>query len=200
MTEPSNRGEKRYMCPRSADIHWGPLDLCVIHAEALTVLTVRRARHKQAFRYAVVRENEYLLSRANNVEDEINAGIEEFTQEAARHNERWQRKEDRRLARAEASVVYYVCRGDLIKIGTTSNLGPRLIAINGGVIVPPQATVKLLATESGGVEVEAQRHAQFATDRVAGEWFKASPALTEHINQLPCRQIDTEMRTHGLAQ
>ena len=62
------------------------------------------------------------------------------------------------------NVVYYIRFGDRIKIGTTGNLTGRLMTL-------PHD--ELLATEPGGIELEKQRHRQFAADLVAGrEWFR----------------------------
>lgn len=40
---------------------------------------------------------------------------------------------------------------------------------------------ELLATESGGADTLARRHAQFAPYRGPGGWFRDSPALAAHI-------------------
>lgn len=79
--------------------------------------------------------------------------------------------------RRRESVVYYVLVGDLIKIGKTVDIARRMTAY------PPTAV--LLATEPGGREVEAQRLAQFAHDRVARrEWFDPSRQLRSYIESL----------------
>jgi hypothetical protein len=72
-------------------------------------------------------------------------------------------------------VVYYVRFADRVKIGTTTNLGGRL---NG---IPYD---EVLATEPGGYELEAQRHREFAADRIVGEWFTYSDRLRRHIETL----------------
>ncbi|MGW5387185.1 GIY-YIG nuclease family protein [Nocardia sp. NPDC003963] len=73
-------------------------------------------------------------------------------------------------------VVYYIRFGDRIKIGTTSNLSARLSTL---------PFDEVLATEPGGVEVERQRHTEFAASRISGrEWFTASEALLAHIASL----------------
>lgn len=73
-------------------------------------------------------------------------------------------------------VVYYIKFGDRIKIGTTTNLKRRLDNL---------PFDQILGIEPGGVDVERQRHEQFATDRVSGrEWFTPSEALMSHIAKL----------------
>lgn len=65
--------------------------------------------------------------------------------------------------------------GDLVKIGTSTNLSERCKALN------PQ---EVLATEPGDALVERRRHRQFAPLRVHGEWFRMAPELLEHIANL----------------
>ena len=89
-----------------------------------------------------------------------------------------------RMAEAQkAEVVYYLRFGDRVKIGTTTNLQQRLIAI-------PHDEV--LATEPGGPYVERQRHQQFKHLQVRGgryrEWFAITPELVDHIASVKARQ------------
>lgn len=71
-------------------------------------------------------------------------------------------------------IVYYIRRGELIKIGTTSNPASRFDSL-----MPDE----ILAHEPGGVAEEALRHRQFNPERVArrGEYFRPSPRLMKHI-------------------
>lgn len=79
---------------------------------------------------------------------------------------------------AAASVVYYVRTGRYIKIGYTADLRQRLYSLR----LDPTA---VLATEPGGRQLEAQRHEQFAEDRIGRrEDFAPSLALLEHIREL----------------
>lgn len=86
-------------------------------------------------------------------------------------------------ARREASpswCVYYLRIGDVIKIGTTSNLAQRLANY------PPMA--ELLARERGGPELEVQRHTQFAgLLRHGKEWFAADAKLLDFIASIAAR-------------
>lgn len=84
---------------------------------------------------------------------------------------------ERAKFRPEPERVYYVQVGDLIKIGTTTQLARRLANY------PPGA--KLLATEPGGYVVEGRRHRQFRhllAER--NEWFRPGPELLDHIGAL----------------
>lgn len=75
------------------------------------------------------------------------------------------------------AVVYYVRVGAVVKIGYTGRIGERMQGY------PPHAV--LLATEPGGLALEAQRHREYRASLAAGrEWFHPSAALIEHINSL----------------
>lgn len=83
-----------------------------------------------------------------------------------------------RERRAAVSVVYYVRTGRYVKIGYTSNLKARLVNLR-------LDATEVLATESGGRTLEAQRHAQFADERIGKrEDFVLSFRLQEHIREL----------------
>lgn len=71
--------------------------------------------------------------------------------------------------------VYYVRCGHLVKIGTTSNLASRFIAIRPN---------EVLALEPGGPIIEFERHREFATLRASGEYFHPGPALQQQILSL----------------
>lgn len=79
---------------------------------------------------------------------------------------------------AERSVVYYVRTGRYVKIGYTSDLKRRLHSLR----LDPTA---VMATEPGGRALEAQRHAEFAEERIGRrEDFAPSLRLQEHIREL----------------
>lgn len=69
-------------------------------------------------------------------------------------------------------VVYYVRLNDLVKIGTTINIGQRLTSI---------FVSGIMAIEFGTYDVEQQRHRQFAHIRRRGEWFDFTEELAHHI-------------------
>jgi len=75
------------------------------------------------------------------------------------------------------SIVYYIRRGEFIKIGTTTNPASRLKSL-----MPDE----ILAFEPGGVDLERGRHRQFRASRVArkGEYFHKTPELVEHMRRL----------------
>jgi hypothetical protein len=78
--------------------------------------------------------------------------------------------------------VYYVRVGDLIKVGTTSQLDKRMHAY------PPDSV--LLAVEPGGEEVEGRRHRQFRHLLAhRKEWFHPGADLLAHIAALPADQV-----------
>lgn len=76
--------------------------------------------------------------------------------------------------RPSGHVVYYIRRGNMVKIGTTKNLRERL---NG--LMPDE----VLAIEPGGRALERERHAQFADLRsgARSEYFFPGVALQRHI-------------------
>lgn len=75
-----------------------------------------------------------------------------------------------------ASVVYYIRRGDFIKIGWSGNLKARMRALR-----PDE----LLAVEPGCMHIETGRHHQFSAYRLPNdgngdEWFWPVPELLAH--------------------
>jgi len=79
---------------------------------------------------------------------------------------------DDELPPPRVDVVYYLRYGDRVKIGTTANPRQRLAAIWHD---------EVLAFERGDRTLERRRHAQFAEDRLGGEWFRLSPAVRDHV-------------------
>jgi hypothetical protein len=69
-------------------------------------------------------------------------------------------------------VVYYMRFSDLVKIGTTTDVATRRIA------VPCQG---VMAIEWGGRELEMQRHAEFVDSHKYREWFCLDARLGAHI-------------------
>ena len=95
--------------------------------------------------------------------------------------QRWAGEEQRgglkqaTLACTADEVVYYIRRGDLIKIGTTKR--PRMRFSD---LLPDE----VLAVEPGGRKEEDERHWQFRHLRQAGEYFRDEPELREHIQRI----------------
>lgn len=109
---------------------------------------------------------------------EIDAAVIDIATRVGR--KRWSSGEgpgisQRALVSASDAIVYYIRRGDLIKIGTTTEPRKRF-----GSLVPDE----ILAVEPGGVEEERARHRQFRFLRVRGEYFRDAPELREHIQQV----------------
>lgn len=116
---------------------------------------------------------------ADALKDLADAGVElnEATIEIATKIGRQKHAEEaaKRHARPERrSIVYYLRRGDLIKIGTTVNPVARF-----KTLMPDE----ILAFEPGGPELEAARHREFSGCRVArkGEYFRQEPRLLAHV-------------------
>jgi hypothetical protein len=86
---------------------------------------------------------------------------------------------EHRAALAATSVVYYVRSGRYVKIGFTSDLKRRLSELR-------LHSTAVLATEPGGRAVEADRHAEFADERIdpRREDFALSLRIQEHIREL----------------
>lgn len=82
-----------------------------------------------------------------------------------------------------SGVVYYVQRGDRIKIGYSGSFDRRMAAISHD---------RVLATEPGDFAREKARHHQFAEFLVPGEreWFYAVPALVAHAAALRAEHGD----------
>jgi hypothetical protein len=77
-------------------------------------------------------------------------------------------------------MIYYIHERatGAVKIGYTGgNPRARLSALQTGH--PSELT--LLYHHEGGHETERQLHAQFADNRLAGEWFRMTPELIEHL-------------------
>jgi hypothetical protein len=74
--------------------------------------------------------------------------------------------------RESKAQVYYARLGNRVKIGFSFDVKRRMISIQ------PE---ELMATEPGGIQKEAKRHAEFADLRVAGEWFRYEGRLVDHI-------------------
>jgi hypothetical protein len=78
-----------------------------------------------------------------------------------------------------AGWVYFVKLGDAtsVKIGFSFNPVRRFQHLQAGTPVP----LVCMGVIFGGRREEARLHAKFKGERVSGEWFRASPALLEHI-------------------
>lgn len=70
-------------------------------------------------------------------------------------------------------VVYFLRKGEEIKIGFTHLLSQRMVQLGGDL--------ELLGTVSGTYTTERVYHERFAHLRLHGEWFKAKPELLDAI-------------------
>jgi hypothetical protein len=91
------------------------------------------------------------------------------------HREQYAPPSTGKLPCAPNSIVYYVRRGGLIKIGTTRRPERRFLEL-----MPDE----ILAVEPGTYQQERRRHRQFAHLRCAGEYFSAAPELVDHAARL----------------
>jgi hypothetical protein len=91
---------------------------------------------------------------------------------AALYNAKPAGREDLKFFVPSGSIVYYIRRGPVIKIGTTAEAASRFTDL-----MPDE----ILAFEPGGYAEENLRHAQFAHLRCRGEHFRPEPELLEHV-------------------
>ncbi|NKY60374.1 GIY-YIG nuclease family protein [Nocardia flavorosea] len=95
--------------------------------------------------------------------------------------ERDEREYRRRLTQSHLfhgfgkSVVYYLRFGPYLKIGYTGNLGVRLSNL---------VHDEVPAIEFGARKLEKKRHGQFRSARHTREWFRLTPGLVDHIEDL----------------
>lgn len=96
--------------------------------------------------------------------------------------------EAHRAELSKSSRVYFLRNGKYIKVGyTATGTMSRLETIkkSGGVIIPRGmdfTRTTLIGDMPGDMKDERAIHKRFAAIRVAGEWFEATPELTEYIN------------------
>ncbi|HEY9370138.1 GIY-YIG nuclease family protein [Streptomyces sp.] len=119
------------------------------------------------------------LGTEEELEARRRANQERNRQEQEEQARRWA---DERTARdrwrESDGIVYYILRGGLVKIGTTTQPMKRF-----GALMPDA----VLATEPGDAELEKIRHTQFADVRdsnVGNEYFHPHPPLVAHIRAL----------------
>lgn len=99
---------------------------------------------------------------------------------------------DPELPLPRIDVVYYLRRGGSVKIGTTFSPRHRFAAI-------PHDEV--LAFERGDRQLERQRHAEFAADRLGtSEWFDLAPRLRAHIAALAAGRDPWHVHARWLAE
>lgn len=77
-----------------------------------------------------------------------------------------------------SSYVYFARAGNRVKIGSAKDVGKRMKQLQTGCPDKIQV-VKLI---SGGRDVEASLHRQFARHRAVGEWFKIEGPLAAYLD------------------
>lgn len=128
---------------------------------------------------------EFMAENAATLIDEFNFSVQQSALNHAYHLERrLDEGRAKRVAKTPSgrlkaqSQVYYVRLGDHIKIGYTVNMTQRMNALRADLS-------QVLATEPGGRELEAERHQQFAAERVSRrEDFNPSRRLLAHIEEI----------------
>lgn len=80
--------------------------------------------------------------------------------------------------------VYFIREGDLIKIGFSSNVRSRVMAIINGL----RGKGELLGYMPGDRSVEKHFHQMFAADREYGEWFCVSDKLLTVIETMTTKE------------
>ncbi|MDH2429332.1 GIY-YIG nuclease family protein [Sphaerisporangium sp. TRM90804] len=76
--------------------------------------------------------------------------------------------------RSATSVIYFIQRGDLIKIGYSENLARRVQALHGD---------RVLLALAGTRAHESALHELFKEHRVKGEWFRGHPDILSFIEE-----------------
>lgn len=74
-------------------------------------------------------------------------------------------------------VVYFIALGGLVKIGKTRNLKSRVNDFS-------HPDIRVLASQPGYTELEAELHRRFKAFRIKGEWFHPAPVLLEYVASL----------------
>lgn len=115
---------------------------------------------------------------------DMQATIDTTEQQFLLDEKRRQIREEQESTEASDTVpslchVYYVRRGNLVKIGTTSDLYRRMSAI-----LPDE----VLAVEPGSYALESKMHSKFHHLRAESpgqrEWFRLEQELHEHIERV----------------
>lgn len=74
--------------------------------------------------------------------------------------------------------VYFISRGDAIKIGFSRDPRDRLAALQ----TQHPEVLELITSAPGTVRHERSLHQKFDHLRITGEWFRSAPELIEYIN------------------
>lgn len=149
----------------------GPFPICAKHA-------LRLHEHMRHSHLPVIGDG--LMHRPQDVPE----GIQLLEQQ-------WRERQrvKRQASPEDRSQVYYVRIGDHVKIGYSINMHQRLSALR----VNRDA---VLATEPGGRDLERQRHAQFAAERVGRrEDFNPSRRLLAHIEAVRAKHGEPRITT-----
>lgn len=81
---------------------------------------------------------------------------------------------------SKQSRVYFMQAGELVKIGTTTDLPKRISALR----LASPVELKVIATIPGNAKKEAELHKRFAAYRKHGEWFVFSDEIKSFVESL----------------
>jgi hypothetical protein len=124
----------------------------------------------------------FTVQQVRDIKKEADSSILDVKSEQLRKLRLQQHDEDERAKILHAqSVVYYLALRDHIKIGVTTNMKARMMALM------PDA---VLATEPGDRRLEKRRHMQFKHLRgtIGAEYFSVHPELLTHIELVLAEQ------------
>lgn len=136
--------------------------------------------HDPAFDSIVAVLTDMIGSGVEMTPETVTAAVKMGRQRHEREERPVEFEPEARTSLVTGPVVYYVRRGNLIKIGTTRQLRQRMNSL-----MPDE----ILALEPGDQTTEASRHRQFAALREdpRGEHFFPGAALLEHVARVRSR-------------
>jgi hypothetical protein len=88
---------------------------------------------------------------------------------------------------SKASIIYFVGAAGRVKIGVTTNITKRLIALQIG----SATKIELIATIPGDFKTEKALHARFSSARAHGEWFNLSREILSFLEEVKAGRFET---------
>lgn len=80
-------------------------------------------------------------------------------------------------------VVYFIASGETVKVGRTTDLRARLMALQ----TANPVALRLVGAIPGGAVFEASAHAELSSFRISGEWFQFSTFSERMIEKMLSR-------------
>ncbi len=162
------------ICPGWATREIGTMRMCERHAELMIQAIERQVKTDSGMRvwlHSALGVGMAVPASAANLGRELQNGFAELGKRVS----------------APKSVVYFMEREGLVKIGVTKNIDKRIREVSRGSAMPKGMTVgpvRLLGTIPGAYDEERALHKKFWRYRVGGEWFTYERQVKEHIDQL----------------